>query len=104
MVKGREQYMHLACTQSAWPQAEALAHAVGHPPAYGPDPLGQGTPLAAGLMQSRLPAVIVNPELRIVWANVAAGKISGGGPAEKRRGGPLAGEMTGVGAGPAARC
>src|ERR1700722_296323 len=103
MVKGREQYMHLACTQSAWPQAEALAHAVGHPPAYGPDPLGQGTPLAAGLMQSRLPAVIVNPELRIVWANVAAGKISGGGPAEQWRGCQLAEVLPGMDAGPIER-
>ena len=95
--------MHLACTQSAWPQAEALAHAVGHPPAYGPDPLGQGTPLAAGLMQSRLPAVIVNPELRIVWANEAAGKISGGGPAEQWRGCQLAEVLPGMDAGPIER-
>jgi len=95
--------MHLACTQSAWPQAEALAHAVGHPPAYGPDPLGQGTPLAAGLMQSRLPAVIVNPELRIVWANEAAGKIGGGGPAEQWRGCQLAEVLPGMDAGPIER-
>jgi hypothetical protein len=98
--------MHQACTRSAWPGSEALALGVAateavsvpaltaasdrmpgpHSPAYGPDPLTHETPVAAGLMQSPLPAVIFNAELQIVWANEAAGKISCGRPAAQWRG------------------
>ena len=36
---------------------------------------------SAGLIQSRLGVVIVDTELRIVWANEAAGRLGGGLPA-----------------------
>ena len=108
--------MHQACTWSAWPGAEAPALGVAatdavsdpaltaasaltpglHSPEYGPDPLTQETPVATGLMQSPLPAVIFNAELQIVRANEAAGKISRGRPATQWRGRRLAEVLPGM--------
>jgi len=108
--------MHKACTRSAWPGAEALALGAAaadalsvpaltaapartpgpHFPAYGPDPLTQESPVAKGLMQCPLPAVIFNAELQIVRANEAAGKISCGRPAAQWRGRKLGEVLPGM--------
>jgi hypothetical protein len=115
-VQGWEQFMHKACTRSAWPGAEALALGAAaadalsvpaltaapartpgpHFPAYGPDPLTQESPVAKGLMQCPLPAVIFNAELQIVRANEAAGKISCGRPAAQWRGRKLGEVLPGM--------
>ena len=108
--------MHQARTQLAWAGAKALALGVAatdavsvaafaaastrvpglHSPEFGPDPLTQETPVATGLMQSPLPAVIFNAELQIVWANEAAGKISRGRPPAQWRGRRLAEVLPGM--------
>jgi hypothetical protein len=85
--------MHQARTQSAWPGAEALALGVTATDAVS---FTQETPVAKGLMQSPLPAVIFNAELQITWANEAAGKVSRGRPAAQWRGRRLAEVLPGM--------
>jgi Stage II sporulation protein E (SpoIIE)/PAS fold/GAF domain len=92
-VQGWEQLMHQACTRSAWPGAEALALGVAATDAVS---VTQETPVAKGLMQSPLPAVIFNAELQITWANEAAGKVSRGRPASQWRGRRLAEVLPGM--------
>jgi PAS domain-containing protein len=84
--------------------AAATARALGpHSAAYGPDPLTQETSVARGLMRSPLPVVIFDAELRIVWANEAAGKINGGRPAAQWRGRQLTEVLPGMDADPIER-
>src|SRR3984885_969834 len=85
--------MHEACTSSAWPGAEALGRAAA---ATDAGSVTQETPVAKGLMQSPLPAVIFNAELQITWANEAAGKVSRGRPAAQWRGRRLAEVLPGM--------
>ena len=85
--------MHQARTQSAWPGAEALALGVTATDAVS---FTQETPVAKGLMQSPLPAVIFNAELQITWANEAAGKVSRGRPTAQWRGRRLAEVLPGM--------
>jgi hypothetical protein len=85
--------MHEACTSSARPGAEALGREAAATEAVS---VTQETPVAKGLMQSPLPAVIFNAELQITWANEAAGKVSRGGPAAQWRGRRLAEVLPGM--------
>src|ERR1700722_8204694 len=92
-VQGWEQLMHQACTRAAWPGAEALALGAAATDAVS---VTQETPVAKGLMQSPLPAVIFNAELRVTWANDAAGKVSRGGPTAQWGGRQLAEVLPGM--------
>jgi Stage II sporulation protein E (SpoIIE)/PAS fold/GAF domain len=85
--------MHQACTRPAWPGAEALALGAAATDAVS---VTQETPVAKGLMQSPLPAVIFNAELQITWANEAAGKVSLGRSAAQWRGRRLAEVLPGM--------
>jgi Stage II sporulation protein E (SpoIIE)/PAS fold/GAF domain len=92
-VQGWEQLMHQARTRPAWPGAEALALGVAATDAVS---ITQETPVAKGLMQSPLPALIFNAELQITWANEAAGKVSRGRPAAQWPGRRLAEVLPGM--------
>jgi len=85
--------MHQACTRPTRPGAEALALGVAATDAVSAT---QETPVAKGLMQSPLPALIFNAELQITWANEAAGKVSRGRPAAQWRGRRLAEVLPGM--------
>ena len=85
--------MHQACTQSAWRGAEALAPGVAATDAVS---VTQETPVAKGLMQSPLPALIFNAELQITWANEAAGKVSRVRPAAQWAGRRLGQVLSGM--------
>ena len=86
--------MHQACTRSAWPGAEALALGVAATDAVS---VTKETPVAKGLMQSPLPAVIFNAGLQIAWANEAAGKVSRGRPGRAMARAPAGGGTAGHG-------
>ena len=62
----------------------------------GPDLPAQEAPVARGLMESPLPAVIFDAGLQIVWANEAAGKISCGRPTAQLCGHKLAEVLPGM--------
>lgn len=65
-----------------------------------PHPLIDGTSVARGLMHSTLPVVVFDAELRISWANEAAGKTTCDGSAAHWRGRPLGEVMPGIDVGP----
>src|SRR5215469_14719603 len=67
-----------------------------HSMACGPDPPAQEAPVTRGLMQSPLPAVIFDAQLRIVCANEAAGRIRCDRPTSQWSGRRLAEVLPGM--------